>query len=1324
MDESDSSTAGYRPAKRQKTNYSSDLSALQHESYTVAWICALPIEMAAALIMLDEKHTPLPTRPGDNNTYKLGRIKQHNVVIACLPSDQYGNVNAANVVTNLTGTFPSIRAGLMVGIGGGVPSKANDIRLGDVVVGSRVVQYDLGKTVGDGELQTTASPRFPHQLLSTAVSALRSEHERGPSQICHILTQRLENDPSFRRPKLPDRLFYTNYDHELADQDCDQCDQSNLTPRGKRVSSEIVIHYGPIASANQVMKSGTTRDNLARQLKVICFEMEAAGLMDTLPCLIIRGICDYSDSHKSKGWQRYAAATAAAYARELLGELPITEYEYNRKPASNLEYNSAHDGSHDHREGLLDSLKFDQIASRKLNIKAAHAKTCRWFLKHPDYQAWLDPTRLVHHHGFIWVSGKPGAGKSTIMKFACLDMQKKVQKCQKRSLVVSFFFNARGEYLERSILGMYRSSLFQLLQGYPDLQSVLDDSDVISHGCTSLNVLKDLFSTAVLRLGEKSLTCFVDALDECDEQQVVDLVQYFEDLAEQCVSENISFKVCFSSRHYPYITIKQGIRLTLEDQMGHSQDLETYITSRLQIQDSALNTELRPQLLEKAAGVFMWVVLVVDILNKEYRRGGLYLRKRLNEIPSDLSELFKDILRRDNENMEELLLCILWVLYAKRSLQPKEFYHALWSGLALKGLVDDNPVIFSDPDSSDSMNRFTRCVISSSKGLAEVTKSSTPIVQFIHESVRDFLIKDKGLYQMWPDLGLDWEDSGNEMLKRSCNVYLKHVYAHISTKRRTSPECELSKESYMNLGNAYPFSSYACQQLLYHSEGAAKSIPQCEFLNDLNESQRSRWIEVNNLFEEFKIRKYGPDASLIYILAAMGHPNLIRQWSKGDPQVHLICRKERYRYSFFAAISSGNKDAVAAILNIPSTIHNGVDIMENFHGRQNLKRYKRETPLTWAAKEGWRNIIQILLLQGVDPNEENDRKETPLFCALKHGQELATNLLEIGANPCQDSFRFVCEKGFDRLAILMISNGVEVDRSDRYLKPTPLLLASRNGHTEIVRLLIQRGATVNFYDNRGQTPLFGASFYGHKEVVELLIDNGAELSTASNRNSPLIGASERGNEAIVQLLVENGADLECRSLSSERTPLVAASGGGHEAVVRFLIEKGAAINTQNSTGDVPLHAASRGGHEAVVRFLIEKGADINAQDRFGNTPLRAASRGGHEAVVRFLIEKGADINAQNSTGDTPLHAASKCGHETVVRLLIEKGADINAQDFLEDTPLLAARRHPNIAQILINLGADVNSKDTNGQTPLSFAKMNNHHDLIRHLRDHGADEFS
>jgi hypothetical protein len=127
----------------------------------------------------------------------------------------------------------------------------------------------------------------------------------------------------------------------------------------------------------------------------------------------------------------------------------------------------------------------------------------------------------------------------------------------------------------------------------------------------------------------------------------------------------------------------------LEDQPGHTEDLSAYVGSRLKVRDLALIEELRYEILDKAAGVFMWVVLVVDILNKEDRRGGMSLKKRLAEIPTGLSELFKDILSRDNENTEALLLCVIWILYAERPLGPNEFYHALWSGLSLKNLVGD-----------------------------------------------------------------------------------------------------------------------------------------------------------------------------------------------------------------------------------------------------------------------------------------------------------------------------------------------------------------------------------------------------------------------------------------------------------------------------------------------------------------------------------------------------------------------------------------------------------------------------------------------------------
>ena len=316
-------TSSFHLRKRQKTSHNDGLPISRHDQYTIAWICALYIEIAAARAMLDEVHEALPARADDGNAYVLGSIKQHNVVIASLPADQYGMNNAAIVITNLKRTFPAIRAGLMVGIGGGVPTKT-DIRLGDIVVGTRVMQCDLGKMVGDGQLQRTATPRFPNSLLMTAVSSLRSKHELGLSRVPLILRQKMECHSDYYRPNVPDRLFDTTYQHEPLAATCEECDQSKLVLRSRR-TDDIVIHYGAIASGNQVMRSSTVRDNIARKHDVICFEMEAAGLMDVLPCLPVRGICDYSDSHKSKEWQKYAATTAAAYARELIMELPVIE---------------------------------------------------------------------------------------------------------------------------------------------------------------------------------------------------------------------------------------------------------------------------------------------------------------------------------------------------------------------------------------------------------------------------------------------------------------------------------------------------------------------------------------------------------------------------------------------------------------------------------------------------------------------------------------------------------------------------------------------------------------------------------------------------------------------------------------------------------------------------------------------------------------------------------------------------------------------------------------------------------------------------------------
>ncbi|KAH8621577.1 hypothetical protein IG631_23792 [Alternaria alternata] len=307
---------------------------LRREDYTVGWVCALPVELAAAQEMLDEEHHNLERDPAkhDDTLYILGSIGVHNVAIVCLPAGRIGNNPAAAVSTRMRTTFNSIRFGLMVGIGGGVPSEEADVRLGDVVVSNPykthggVVQYDTGKSTASG-FERVGSLNSPPRMLLSAVANVRAKQMRGKGKLLEYLTK-LDSLPDFTREAAgSDTLFEAEYEHAGRGSTCVKCDTSYLADREPRNNEEeVVVHYGTIASGNQVMRSATERDRVSAELGgVLCFEMEAAGLMNSFPCLVIRGICDYADSHKNKRWQPYAAATAAAYAKELLSVIPPAE---------------------------------------------------------------------------------------------------------------------------------------------------------------------------------------------------------------------------------------------------------------------------------------------------------------------------------------------------------------------------------------------------------------------------------------------------------------------------------------------------------------------------------------------------------------------------------------------------------------------------------------------------------------------------------------------------------------------------------------------------------------------------------------------------------------------------------------------------------------------------------------------------------------------------------------------------------------------------------------------------------------------------------------
>ncbi|CAI4212055.1 unnamed protein product [Parascedosporium putredinis] len=316
--------------------------------YTVGWISALPTESVAAQQFLDERHEgPESVAQNDNNVYTLGRVGRHNVVMAVLPKGEYGTTTAATVARDMLHSFPNVRIGLMVGIGGGAPSWRHDIRLGDIVVSTPQgsigggFQYDYGKTIQDQAFHYTGFLDKPPTVLR-ALAGLRAKYALEGHQLGEQVAQILEKKPRLRknysRPQaMSDRLYLSHIVHPSdSSKSCTEvCDDNPeyLVDRPERREEEDdpAIHYGLIASGNQLMKDARIRDKLAAENDVLCFEMEAAGLMNHFPCLIIRGICDYSDSHKNKEWQGFAAMMAAAYATDLLRQIAPGRVEGERK---------------------------------------------------------------------------------------------------------------------------------------------------------------------------------------------------------------------------------------------------------------------------------------------------------------------------------------------------------------------------------------------------------------------------------------------------------------------------------------------------------------------------------------------------------------------------------------------------------------------------------------------------------------------------------------------------------------------------------------------------------------------------------------------------------------------------------------------------------------------------------------------------------------------------------------------------------------------------------------------------------------------------------
>ncbi|KAF6804846.1 ankryin repeat protein, partial [Colletotrichum plurivorum] len=738
------------------------------QRYTVGWICAITTEFVAAQAFLDEEHDgPEQVAQNDNNSYALGRIGRHNVVMAVLPDGEYGTTSAATVARDMLHSFPNVRVGLMVGIGGGAPSPKRDVRLGDIVVSSRegdkggVFQYDFGKTIQDQAFHHTGLLDQTPTVLRAAVSALRGRHQLKGHQLASDAAAALKNIRKrkiyTRPPQSCDRLYRSDVTHPAnSSDDCgDACgdDPSLLIARAQRDEEEDddpAIHYGLIASANQLMKDAKVRDKLAAEKGVLCFEMEAAGLMNHFPCLVIRGICDYSDSHKNKDWQGFAAMMAAAYAKDLLRQIPPNKVEAETRICETLigeRLDHVHLTSSDIKttveairsDGRVAKIK-DWLSPSDTSTNAKHARELRhegtgaWFLNSTAFKEWKLGSRR-----HLWLHGIPGCGK-TVLSATVLDHLTTLND----RITLNFFFDF-SDTKKAKPDDMFRALAFQLYQLRVEYARELDslfESHDKGQKQPATNTLADCLH-AIMKT-PTDICIVLDALDECSERDK--LLVWMKTFLSSPDLAHVQLIVTGRpeeefQRAIP-VVIGEGNCVSLSKESVDA-DIRSYVKDRVENGPEFRDWASFPSVLKqiedevggKADGMFRWAACQLDSLQTCLDREAL--EAALKSLPRDLNETYDRILQNIlPERKKKSVRLLQFLVNSERPLTLREAVDVI----AVR--LDNTPRYFDIEDRLPcpvNITRFCPSLVS----IVKVPSGNNVVeeLQLAHFSVKEYLLK-------------------------------------------------------------------------------------------------------------------------------------------------------------------------------------------------------------------------------------------------------------------------------------------------------------------------------------------------------------------------------------------------------------------------------------------------------------------------------------------------------------------------------------------------------------------------------------------------------
>ncbi|ETR99603.1 ankyrin [Trichoderma reesei RUT C-30] len=1234
------------------------------------WICALPIELVAAEAMLDERY-----KDDSSGQYTLGRIGHHKVVMACLPAGLIGTNAAATVATKMVFNFPSIRFGLMVGIGGGVPSEASDIRLGDVVVSQPqngnggVVQYDFGKA-RPGEFETTGFLNAPPIALLDALSVLKTRHLLGKSRLGEYIgaaTHRLQFALETTRT---DMLFESNYEH----------------------------NGGSTSSGNQVIRDGRIRDSLSSKLGgVLCFEMEAAGLMNNFPSLVIRGICDYADSHKNKAWQPYAAITAAAYAKEVLtvihgNQIATTEVADDAIKADMIRIDI---------ESNIDAVNLDWFLSvlPAVNQPEFKPKTplldredheYHWVFKNLDFINWDRG-----NSGVLWLSAPPDCD---LQKVASSILQRELDKSpqtHKRTLyyycgtnatdlptiktfirelalqVISSAAEAKQASIVRTFLRtilhhMFKraasATLLQWLSGY-----------IEDHLCDLLDAPEDSLWAALWAIlpteQDRSLSVFITGIEYvCREHEFIRAIRDFikalqsTGRAKVLLTSGIDFETREILRGLPYIDYDEERKA--------------------------------------CEGTFMWLWE-----HPQYKAWTtpqtssiLLIEGKPGSGKSTLTKYFNDYMLQEQPSANSAIVAKFFYSYRDGSLQ-RSHYSMLRS--LLHDIMSQDPAFFYQVQAE--YRRQKHC------------NSSSGIVDWDYDSLKRML---RSL--------LDYP------LPRSLYLIIDAVDESDEEDRRSIIKLLFEIAGKTTLGVVKIFvASRPVEQLDVRRQNINSIIKlQAETLHDISRFARSILDGLNVSLLLDKATEY-----------IINNANGVFLW------VRLVgCELE-------ASLEDCESEDVIfqRLKQLPTELD---DFYQLMLARLDNKPYTADSitmfqSILWAARPVTPDeLLQAVAISNIPPMEPLTDESLETRIPLKG------RITRCGGN----FLEFKQSNGFETVQIMHQTVRDFFLRPHGYAAQTRFLMREKDAIEYVAKMCVrylilcsrctilakrlpatslwnwQHFDAYVRYLNRRPLVSYALSFfeqYGDRGNGEFgMSDLVAELNQERQAGAPFVYLLEKWASSTLKIGLiaqESGAPAEkpADAAMNFRIDLsyVAVTGGYHVAV-EILLTAGTDINYEWKGGRTALSLAAEKGHAAVVNVLLaNEDVLVNRRDEKGKTPMCWAAEKGHEDVVVGLLgHKDIEAFLQDGQARTPLSLAAENGHEAVVNILVKRNVVVvNHQDNEGKTALLWAVEEGHLGVVtglLSHYYIDPNVEDQLGRTPLSLATEQEDDAMVRLLLSH------